>query len=100
MIDKIKQIKDELSAATASTAEAVEELRIKYLSKKGEVAALMADFRNVPADKKREMGQKLNELKTFVTDRINEFKAQLSSGADTAASAIDLTRTATPFPVG
>ena len=100
MIDKIKQIKDELSAATASTAEAVEALRIKYLSKKGEVAALMADFRNVPADKKREMGQKLNELKTFVTDRINEFKAQLSSGADTAASAIDLTRTATPFPVG
>ncbi|MDE6444006.1 MAG: phenylalanine--tRNA ligase subunit alpha [Muribaculaceae bacterium] len=100
MIDKIKHIKDDLSAATASTAEAVEALRIKYLSKKGEVAALMADFRNVPADKKREMGQKLNELKTFVTDRINEFKAQLSSGADTAASAIDLTRTATPFPVG
>ncbi|MDE6578513.1 MAG: phenylalanine--tRNA ligase subunit alpha [Muribaculaceae bacterium] len=100
MIEKIKQIKEEIAAASASTAEAVEELRIKYLSKKGEVAALMADFRNVPADKKKELGQKLNELKTFVTDKINEFKSQLATGADSAAASIDLTRTATPFPVG
>lgn len=100
MIEKINQIRQNLEAAQAATAEAVEELRIKYLSKKGEVAALMADFRNVPADQKREMGQRLNELKAYVTERINGLKQQLASGADTQAASIDLTRTATPFPTG
>ena len=100
MLNKINQIRQNLEAATAATAEAVEELRIKYLSKKGEVSALMADFRNIPADQKREMGQKLNELKSFVSDRINALKEQLASGADNEAANIDLTRTATPLPTG
>ena len=100
MIEKINKIKEEINAAKAATAEAVEELRIKYLSKKGEVSALMADFRNVPAEQKRELGQKLNELKGFVTDKINALKEQLASGADSDNASIDLTRTATPFPVG
>ncbi len=34
MIERINKIKEEVAAATASTAEAVEELRIKYLSKR------------------------------------------------------------------
>lgn len=100
MIDKINRIREELAAAQAASAEAVEELRIKYLSKKGEVSALMADFRNVPAEQKRELGQKLNELKGFVTDKINSLKEQLAAGADSDNASIDLTRTATPFPVG
>lgn len=65
MIDKINRIKEEAAAATAATAQEVEDLRIKFLSKKGVVSSLMADFRNVPAESKRELGQKLNELKTF-----------------------------------
>ncbi len=60
----------------------------------------MADFRTVPAESKREVGQKLNELKNFVTERINTLKEQLSAGADNDASLIDLTRSATPYPVG
>ena len=70
MIEKINRLKEEVMAAVAATPEAVEELRIKYLSKKGAVSALMADFRSVPAEQKREIGQRINELKTFVTDKI------------------------------
>ncbi|MDE5674586.1 MAG: phenylalanine--tRNA ligase subunit alpha, partial [Muribaculaceae bacterium] len=100
MIDKINSIREEVAAATASNVQEVEELRIKYLSKKGVVSALMADFRNVPAEQKRELGQLLNQLKNDVTDKINSLKENLSAGADNEASSIDLTRTATPFPVG
>ena len=100
MIDKIKSIREEVAAATASNVQEVEDLRIKYLSKKGVVSALMADFRNVPAESKRELGQLLNQLKNEVTDKINTLKEQLSAGVDNEASSIDLTRTATPFPVG
>lgn len=58
MIEKINALREEIASCSASTPEEVEALRIKYLSKKGLVSALMADFRNVPADQKREVGQK------------------------------------------
>lgn len=60
MIEKIQKMLAEISTLQANSSEEVEALRIKYLSKKGEISALMADFRNVPADMKKEIGMKLN----------------------------------------
>lgn len=100
MIDNINRIKEEVAAAVAANAQEVENLRIKYLSKKGLISSLMAEFRNVSPENKRELGQKLNELKTYVTEKINGLKDQLSARSEDESSAIDLTRTATPFPVG
>lgn len=61
MIDKIKALRAELEAVVADDAAAVEALRIKYLSKKGAISALMNDFRNVDPSQKRELGQALND---------------------------------------
>ncbi len=74
MIDKINRIKEEIATAVAANAQEVENLRIKYLSKKGLVSCLMADCRNVATENKRELGQKLNELKSYVTEKINGLK--------------------------
>jgi histidyl-tRNA synthetase len=59
---------------TFSSREEAEALRIKYLSKKGEITALMADFRNVPADLKKEVGMRINELKNAAQEKINALK--------------------------
>ena len=56
MLDKIKALLKEVENIKAQNAEELEALRIKYLSKKGEISALMNDFRNVPAEQKREVG--------------------------------------------
>jgi len=48
--------------------------RIKWLSKKGEISVLFDDFKEVPAELKKELGQKLNELRTKAQDKINTFK--------------------------
>lgn len=53
ILDKIDQLLEEVNNLQATTAEEIEQLRLKYLSKKGEITTLMADFRNVPADQKR-----------------------------------------------
>lgn len=100
MLDKIKALREEIAAATASGASEAEELRIRYLSKKGAISLLMADFRNVPADQKKEVGQKINELKSFATEKIAALKEGFASGADTGVADIDLTRTATPYTLG
>lgn len=99
MIDKINQLKKEIESLTASKAEEIEALRIKYLSKKGEISALFNDFRNVAAESKREVGQLLNELKNSATEKINALREALSDAAD-ENKGIDLTRTAYPQPLG
>ena len=91
MLDKIKALREEIASVTASDKDAVEQLRIKYLSKKGAVSALMADFRNVPAELKREVGQKINELKTFATEKINSLKESFAVSEDSSLDEIDLT---------
>ena len=100
MIEKINKLKEDIVAAIANTNEEIEALRIKYLSKKGLITSLMADFRNVPSEQKREIGQKLNELKNYATEKINSLKENLSQQGKVSSADIDLTRTATLFPVG
>ena len=84
---------------TASNAEELEALRIKYLSKKGAINELMADFRNVPAEQKKEVGMKVNELKNKAQDKINALKEQFES-QDSGCDDLDLTRSAYPINLG
>ena len=71
ILDKIESLLAEVKEMKASNAEEIEALRLKYLSKKGEINAVMADFRNVPADQKKEVGMKINELKQTALERLN-----------------------------
>ena len=99
MIDKIKALLQEVENMKAANAEELEALRIKYLSKKGEISSLMNDFRNVAADQKREVGQFLNQLKEATQNKINELKAGFDN-VQTGDDDIDLTRTAYPVQLG
>jgi len=99
MIAKINQLLEEVGALKAANAEELEALRIKYLSKKGAINDLMADFRNVAAEQKKEVGMKLNELKTKAQEKIAALKEQFES-QDTGCDDIDLTRSAYPIELG
>lgn len=100
MLDKIKALHEEVEKFKAELPNHVEEFRLKYLSKKGVVSTLMEEFRNVPAEQKKELGQKLNQLKTYVTERYNYLKENTASATTLDLAGIDLTRTSTDFPVG
>jgi phenylalanyl-tRNA synthetase alpha chain len=99
MIEKINRLLDEIEHLSASNADEIEALRIKYLSKKGLISLLMDDFRNVPSDQKREVGMRLNELKQKVQNKIQSLKEQFSDNDD-EISDIDLTRTSFPIALG
>ena len=99
MISKIEALMAEVENLTANSAEELEALRIKYLSKKGAINDLMADFRNVPAEQKKEVGMRLNALKTRATERIAELKEAFETN-DSGAAEMDLTRTAYPVELG
>ena len=99
MIAKINQLLQEVEALKAANAEELEALRIKYLSKKGAINDLMADFRNVAAEQKKEGGMRLNELKNKAQEKIAALKEQFES-QDTGCDDIDLTRSAYPIELG
>ena len=99
MKQKIESLLSEVRAMKAQNLEELEALRIKYLSKKGEITSLFSDFRNVPNDQKREIGQLLNELKTAAADRLQEMK-EVFEAQKADAEKLDLTRTPDPIPMG
>ena len=100
MQERIQQLTAELQALTAHSEQEVEDLRIKYISKKGLVSQLFDEFKTVPNEEKRQVGQLLNALKTLATDKINQLRASLRTGGDDEGLGIDWSRTAYPTPLG
>ncbi len=99
MREKIETLLTEIERLTANSLEEVEAIRIKYLSKKGIIATLMDEFRHVPADRKREVGMKMNALKQAATERLQQLKEQFAQNG-TAQAGNDLSRTAYPVALG
>lgn len=99
MLEKIKALQEEINNATASTKDEVEELRIKYISKKGSINQLFADFKHVPADQKKEVGKAINDLKTAALEKINSLRDTFEQSAATATSE-DLTKPGEPMKLG
>ena len=99
MLAKIEQLLQEIEGLQAANAEELEALRIKYLVKKGAINELMADFRNVTADQKKEVGMRLNELKNKAQEKIAALKEQFES-RDNGCEDLDLTRSAYPVKLG
>lgn len=99
LTDKIQSLLGEVADLQAADAKALEELRIKYLSKKGVINGLMGEFRDVAPESKREIGMKLNELKTTLQDKLNELREGLATKEDDHSD-LDLTRTPYPIAMG
>ena len=99
MLNRIAELLEEVRNMNAANATELEALRLKYLSKKGVISALMADFRNVPAEQKKEVGMKVNELKQTATERLAALKEQFET-ADTENDGLDLTRSPYPIQLG
>lgn len=96
LLQKIENLINEINALQTANAEEIEALRLKYLSKKGEINALMQDFRNVAPEDKKAIGMKINELKQLALEKINSLREQVDS-QDSIDTDFDLTRT--PYPV-
>ena len=97
--DSINDLLGQVQQMQANSAEELEALRIKYLSKKGEITSLFNEFRSVPNEQKRELGQLLNQLRQETESRINEMREQFEA-KQAEADRLDLTRTPDPIQLG
>ena len=88
--EKIESILKEIQDAKAKSEKEIEELRIHLLGKKGEITQLFDEFRTISADRKREFGQKLNNLKNMATAKIEELRAKAGESTEGSAPSFDM----------
>ena len=98
MKDQINTLMGEVANAALTTPESVEAFRIAYLGRKGKMKDLMAAFKEVPGDQKRELGPMLNALKQAVENKVRE--AQQTTVAQPEATGEDATRPSGGLPLG
>ena len=75
-VSEIKALFDE-KIASVTSSDKVEELRVEFLGKKGYVAGLMGELKNVPNEEKKEFGRIVNVIKQEIEEAITSKKATL-----------------------
>ena len=96
---KIDQIIKDIQSLSLKTRDDAESFRLRYLSKKGIIADLFTDFRTVPPDQKKLLGQRINELKKTAQEKIDSFLSSTDSPSSDEYE-MDLTRPGEPRPPG
>jgi phenylalanyl-tRNA synthetase alpha chain len=99
MLQKIAELINEVTALSVTDQESLESFRLKYLSKKGLISDLFEDFKNIPNTEKKEIGQRLNQLKQLATEKYNSLKKEMQE-KDVVNDDNDLTRPAYPYTLG
>lgn len=103
MLAELDTIQSDALAAIDDIADeaGLEEVRIGFLGKKGRLTAASAGMRDVPKEQKKDVGQKLNEVRTAITEALDSKGAALTAAKDAAAfAAIDPTLPARSLPQG
>lgn len=89
MKNKVEQYLKEIEACNATISEEAEKFRLRFLSKKGLVAELFEDLKNIPADQRKEAGQILNRLKNKAQEKFDELKAAIDGSSVKQTEAFD-----------
>ncbi len=92
MQDRIHGLISEIHGFSAKLPDEVEQFRLKFLSKKGIIADLFTEFKNVPNDQKKEVGALLNDLKNKVNEKLESLKNVFGEQEDPSVGNKDLTR--------
>ena len=99
MLDKIKEIQEEVDKFRIESKEQLENFRLSFLSKKGKVSVLFDDFKQVANDQKKLLGAELNKLKKYTEQKFEELQTAFESQGSVVDS-IDLSLPVVPNELG
>jgi phenylalanyl-tRNA synthetase alpha chain len=98
MREKIEHVEREISGIVLSTKQEAEAFRIQYLGSKGVLKSLYQEFKTIGAEEKKEIGQRLNELKQRLEQKLSEISWEDTGNQE--KNKIDLTRPGKSTPLG
>jgi len=100
MKEKIEKLIEEVNLFVAENQDHLEAFRLKMMSKKGIVAELFSEFKEVPADQRKEMGLFINRLKNLVQEKLDYYKKEIESQQKQGAHNLDLSMPVEFSPTG
>jgi len=100
MLQIIDKLLKDVENFKAENKEQVEDFRLKFLSKKGEINKVFEEFRNVPNEQKKEFGQKINMLKQSALAKFEALQNNLGNNDNDENGNIDLSLPGTPVELG
>ena len=98
--EKIDQMMASIAELKAAKEQEIEDLRVKWLGKKGEITQLFEEFRSVDKEQKKVFGQRLNALKNAAMAKIEEMRSMLAEMADPSQASFDLTKPGDSLDLG
>ena len=90
LLERVSAVEAELKSAQARTADEVEQFRVAMLGRNGTVTTLFEEFKQVAAEEKRALGQRMNQLKQLAQQRLDELKGGLESTGSASGPVLDL----------
>ena len=90
MLDKVKQLADEIKSSVATSQEELEKFRLRFIGRNNVIGELFDEFRKVPSEEKRVLGPALNELKNQAQTRLKQLSESLTNNSSNSAE-IDVT---------
>ncbi len=78
MIEKVREIKDQIDRFEAKTEEELESFRLKFISRKNVIADLFVGLKDVAKEEKKEVGIALNDLKNSAQEKFKSLIADLN----------------------
>ncbi|MGB4464120.1 MAG: phenylalanine--tRNA ligase subunit alpha, partial [Candidatus Hydrothermia bacterium] len=100
MEERIKQIRETFSTLDPKDLQSVEKIRVEYLGRNGYLTKLFDDFKNIPNEKKKEVGKILNQLKSEISDKVETWKKTFSESTKSKGTNLDLSLEEYPFEFG
>ena len=100
MLDKVKELIEEVHLFNTTSKTDIEAFRIKYLGSKGLLKGLFSEFKNVDAELRKEFGQALNNLKKAAEDKVVFLNNTLEDSDSVKSFYGDLTRPSEPIQLG
>ena len=100
MLDKIEQLKTKVNTYTIQSKEDLENYRLQFLSKKGEITTLFDEFKTITGDQKKEIGKALNILRQTAEGIYNTNKETFGDNQQSHSNTIDLTLPLQAFTTG
>ena len=99
--EKLSAIRDSFSVSIGQKpAENPEALELRFLGRKGELALLLRDLKDIPLEERKPLGALGNSAKTEMEARLAELKGAAPAASAAAAPGLDLTLPGAPFPRG
>ena len=100
MLDKVKELIEEVHLFNTTSKTDIEAFRIKYLGSKGLLKGLFSEFKNVDAELRKEFGQALNNLKKAAEDKVTLLNTSIENSEEDKKFYGDLTRPSEPIQLG